>query len=120
MPETSSSSPATLQITVGISKAVVSLSFLSWMNFSFPVLLLSIHKRPLLNSQLAICSQPSTGEQGSAVIVGGESHEGKVGMLTFALQGALSAHIQNAGRFGEQNTREEQLIKHKRTNPPGN
>lgn len=72
--ETSSSAPATLHSTVGTSKAVVSLFLLSCMNFNFTVLLLSIHKGPLLNSQLAICSQPSAGKQGSTVMVGGEGH----------------------------------------------
>lgn len=68
-PETSSSASATSQSTVGISKAVVSVSFLSWMNFNFALLLLIIHKGPLLNSQLAICSQSSGGKQGSTAMV---------------------------------------------------
>jgi len=40
-------------------------------------------------------------------MVGGEGHEGTAAMSTFALQSALSAHMQKAGYFREQNGREE-------------
>lgn len=92
------------------------------MNFNFTVLLLSIREGPVLNSQLAICSQPSAGKEGSAAMVGGEGHEEnrqsqlllcKVHQVHAGRRLVILENKMGGGRMTI-------LVKRDRTNAPGN